>query len=781
MVEVLIILVVISIIGYVIYQALPNTKYEKVSKLIEEGKLQDACNILHEIFLIHAEAPIKLAECKLKAGQLANNQKDVAIKYFNEIFEIKKMAPNNIASKPEFTILEAKAYLEIAKIKFTNSIVLSNVTNKVSNLKQNLVYIDNSLQLGFKNEFISLRKQHCLELAEIHLHFGIQNEISLNLTEAIQYYTIAKEYSIQSLNSEIFSMVITRKGICTMKTNGQIDQNILEEVNKAPLEYKRDFFYRYAIKLLQQKEYRKAENIITAHLNFSAPVIDILKERLKNNKIRNTIRYVTDINHKIEQLYENSFPIEDVKALFETIEIQIEENKSLVPAFSYKLQAIKPSLFNRLLSNYISSKLYSDALDLIQKYSSFYENSELLKNLGICCCGLVTKENLTETNYKIVISSWLTSIFSDKVILKSLDATSWDDKYTFTLIDTIGSNFKHYDKIPDNTNYDYVSDTNISIGATQRELLQQFESLLYKTISDTNFSKIVHEFYDNEKEAIEKIISIINKDVLFVAPHFAKIYGLNEEIIKELDNYYVKHLNEESLEAGIPYLNAYSNTYVNEFETARVTVSTMVSAIRNENLSELKSLATDKKRSLVEKYKTINDSLEDSLFNAFTLKIEENYKNENLITLMEECILMIKNNGKLKTLYATFIHNFCEANWKTKPAINLFELLIKSIKANPDNYRVAKLLTVSINNNLMEIANDETTSIAKIYSLIENVKMIRSEALKDALKELLLLREKVLVSLGADTTRTISGGHNLNSSLMKLKKVLETMQSLGNG
>ena len=107
--------------------------------------------------------------------------------------------------------------------------------------------------------------------------------------------------------------------------------------------------------------------------------------------------------------------------------------------------------------------------------------------------------------------------------------------------------------------------------------------------------------------------------------------------------------------------------------------------------------------------------------------------------------------------------------------------MIKSIRHNPNNYRAAKSITLLINNNLMSIANDETTSSSQIYSLIEDVKKIKSDILKDALKELLVLRKKVLASIGTEASKTILLGYNLNANGLKIKKVLDTMQAVGGG
>ncbi|OSZ81152.1 hypothetical protein CAP36_07930 [Chitinophagaceae bacterium IBVUCB2] len=779
--EVIIILIVLAIIGYVIYQSLPNQKFQKATSLFDSGNFAEALIILNEIFQKHPEAPAKQAECKLKEGlNIKSKNKDDAIKCFKEIIETKKRLPIN-SSKEKYELFEARAFFEIASIQFSQSIIASSTESKIKELKGNLLFIDNATKSNIERDFVTLKEKHYSELALIYFQYGIQNEKMLKLSEAIQNYSTSRDYSVQSSNTIILNNAITRIGICKLKNNDSIEQVALEAASKAPYEYKKDFFYRYAKVLVKEEQYSEAEKIIATHLNFSSPEIEKIKELLKCKRVKRAINKVNEINYTIEQLYEKSFPVEEVKMLYETIDKQIEEIKSVVPILSAKLQGLKPSLFNRLLSHYILAGKYASGINLIQNYSFFWESPELLKNLGICCYGFTAQGNLTEKNHRIVISNWLTSVFSDKVILKSLEATTWDDNYTFTLIDSIGSSYDHHTEIPDNANYEEVSDTNISIGDTQRELLQQFELLLHTTISDHSLSKVVNDCYKGEKEGVEKIVSVIGKDILFAAPHFAKTYGLSEGIIKELDNDYKEYLNEESLEAGISYIKSSSGTYVAEYAAAKELISKIVSAIKTDKLSDLKAVVTKGNKVLIEKYESISGTAEDIVFNAFTLKIEQDSQNENLIHLMEECIGFLNQNEKLRAQCSHFIYDYCDSKWKTKPLEKLIELMIKSIKHNPNNYRAAKSITILINNALMDIANGTCSSTSQIYTLIDNIKRINSPVLKEALKELQVLRNRVLASMSTETRQTIMFGVNLNSNGLKLKKVLETMQSLAGG
>jgi len=779
--EIVLIFLAISIIGYVIYQLSPGPKFKKAISLLNSGDLTKASEILDSIFEKHPEAPARLAECKLQEGINAKIKSNTdALQLFNEVVKLKERLPITSAID-KFEIIEAKALYEIGTIEFMHSCLIAYVDEKIQSLKNNLKYIDNAVKTGIEAEFETLRTKHLSVLSDAYFNIGIKSEIALQLGNAIQNYSIANEYSVQSSNFKLLYNGTARKGICQLKNKNSIDSSMLESINKATFEYRADFFYRYAKYLLTQNAYSEAEIVIAKYLNFPSPAVDKIKEVLNNMQIKCAIDKVEEINTTIETLYQNSFPVTDVKDFYETIDKQIVDIQRFVPMLNEKLQEIKPSLFNRLLSHYISIEQYVNAINLIQKYSAFWESPELLKNLGLCSYRFTAQGNLNDKNYRIIISNWLTAVFSDKVMLNSLESTTWDDSYTFTLIDAIGSNYKSHTDMPENTNYEDVSDTNISIGETQSELLHQFESLLHQVSVDPTLSKAINDFYQDEKESIENIISIIDKDILLTTPYFAKTYGLNDKIIKELETDYFAYFNEESLEAGIPYIKDVSNTFVGKYATAKKLVSTIIAAIQNENLTNLKAITTDDKKSLIEKFGKINDSVEDLVFRAISGKIEQNEENENLIPLMEECICFLNTNEKLKSQCSQFIHRYCELRWKAKPAVQLLSLMIKSIKYNPNNYKAAKSITILINNNLMDIANETTKSTTQIYSLITEVKNLKSPVLKDALKELLVFRDKTLKTLGAEASKTILLGYNLNPSGMKLKKVLDTMQTLASG
>jgi len=411
---------------------------------------------------------------------------------------------------------------------------------------------------------------------------------------------------------------------------------------------------------------------------------------------------------------------------------RIGEINDAIPALTEKLHQIKPSLFNRLLLHNFSEELYLDAINLIQKIPSFWESPELLKNLGICCYGYTSKGNLTEKNYQTIISSWLTAVFSDKVIIKSLEETNWDDAYTFTLSESIGSKFFQHSNLPDNVNYDPVSETNISIGETQKELLNQYEAILISAVSDASLAKSINTFYIIEKDALEKIISVIENEIFFPAPYFARLYKINNHIIKELDSDYEKYSDEASLEAGIPYLRGTSVGLISDFATAKSTVDTIIQAINDEKIIELKKATTSILKSLVNKFDTIESQLEDSIYNAFAAKIEDDEENETLFSLMEECIRFSNQNEKLKYQYSNYLVNYTVEKVNSDNIDNYKALTIinKAYLYAMDNSRICKNFITLIRYNLLDILNDRTNKVIEIYNILDDFYLNRNETLR---------------------------------------------------
>jgi hypothetical protein len=785
--EVLIILVVVAVIGSLFYLSLPSTKFNNALRLFSGGNISAAIEILNEIFDKHIDAPAKLAECNLRLGQ-QSSIKTEKIKYFSDVLAIRQRVTNT-ESATKLDKIEAVAFLEISEIQYADAL------GDIDKLQQNIKYIDSVNNGELNTSFEALKTKHLANLAECYFTKGTEKEKSGKYAEAIQEYIIAKGHAITGKNSFLHQNSIVRTSICQLKSNKDVELPSLSNIRDAKIEYLKDLYYRYAIKLLKGKKFTEAEILIGNNLNYRSAELSKLTSIIELEKKNIAYQRVEELNVAIERMYSNSLSGEDIRRIYDTIDTIAEEVKSFDQQLAEKISGIKQTLFSRLLTHYIAVEQYENAIDLIEKIPKFWEDSDYLKNIGICCLGLVDKGLLTEKNYRSVISGWLTAVYSDRIILKSLEHTLWDDNYTFSLAESIGSKYSQHEEIPENVNYDAISDTNISIGATQRELLHQFETILQKQNHSVPLSNAINSFYENEKEAIQNTINIIEDDIVFATPHFAKSYGINNQIIQALDNDYRKYENEDALKAGIPFIKDSNSTVVYQYYFANDIIDKVSSAIKNEKSGTIKNLNTQDNKRWIDKFESVRSIVEDKLFNAISFKISENDENEKLIPVMEECIAFSSQKEKLKYQYANYVVNYCidKVNNDEMDNFKALSLVRNAYLNSPNNPKVCKNFITLIHFNLMDILNDRTRRTNEIYTLLDQAKTNMSHTYKQHCSELRNVRKEVLQQLaGAGVDISLfddnnplaqlhsASGRTLTAEGLKMKRILNYLKELGN-
>jgi hypothetical protein len=790
--EAIIIIVVVGIIIFLIYQNLPSTKFEKAKSLYANGNILDSLNVLNSIFDKHPAAPAKIAEIKYNQGLAQiSSSKDAALSFFDQVLNLKKRikSSSNVALYHKF---EAKTHYEISKLTFQQIEAQTSSKNKETSTVSSIKYIDSNIKVGLESEFAALKLKHISQLAKVFYDFGVEKEKAEKYVDAISDYSKSLKHANDSSNSTIRNLSICRTEICKLKNGEIIRENNLAEINKAPKSIQFDFYFRYAKRLLVNGDYNNAEKIITGKLEKNNKEVEKLYSFIKTDRQNKAIIKVDEINKTIENLYSNSIDIEEVKQIYTDIDKSLISIEKEIPAIFSKFNNLRPSLFNRILNFYIDERLFGNAISLIEKFPKFYQFPELIKNLGVCSYNFVHDGNITEKNYKSIISNWLTAVYSDKVIIKSLEYTSWDDDYTFTLNDSIGAKYEIHDDLPENINYDEPTGDNISIGVTQRELLNQFEILLNKTVSNPTLLSTCQNYYSYEKESIEKVIELLDKDILIAGPHFAKAFSINEDIIEFLDNEYSEYDNEEALQAGIPYLKDNSDTYVREYATAKELVDSVRMSIEREDIKAIKNANSDRKKSLIDKFETIKNNIQDSFYNILVSNIEYDDESDVLLKIMEEVIKFSPINDKLKYQYSTYVSNYCIGKVNNQEISN-YEALVLMKQAyffSASNPRICKNIISLIRFNLLDILNGQTRKQTEIYKCLDEVYLKRSEVFKQNTSELIKARQDILsqlkeagvdISLFEENALSIRFGQTLNSEGEKIKRVLTYFKKMSEG
>jgi len=708
-----------------------KSRYEKGCQFKLQKQYAEAASIFTQIISKHPQAGLKLAETKFEIALLTlTNQRNKATAYkqFEDIFSIKISVPSNY-DKKQFEGVERKCRIELGGIRYKN---------------------------------------------------GVESEKEKKYSKSITHYLKAMEFLSSSSNSsDLYFKALSRLEISKLKEGKNPDLSNIEVLQKQTTPFQQDLFYRYTLYLLKNNEIKKAESVLSKHIDFNSLEVEQLKEHCRNYYKSAVLNTVNSINTSIEQLYQTDFPIAETKKLFDTISSTVPSVNKVSKATAKKIEELKPSLFNKLLSKYFSNNQFEEVLKHITTYSNFHQQPELIKNIGIAALRLAYSNQISKSNYSNIISSWLTSVYSDRAILKSLEQTSWDDDYTFTLCESIGTNFR-IDFDVENVNYEEVSPTNISIGATQRELLQAFENIIQSNIPDQQLANTAQEFYSNEKQAIEKIIQIISSDITFATPFFAKQHKLASFILEELESSYNSDDNEEALEVGVLFAEDKAPEVISEYKLATQIVNDILKAIGQENKSQIDNLTAKDNQKLVAKFDSIKETTEDKILLELATKIESDDENEKLIPIMISTLNFSPTSQKLREQFSRYVMNLCVSKINDERLNNADALkyLHWAIKATNKNQRGANNLATIIKFNLMDILNDRTTRTAEIFRIVEEIKNLDYETLKIACSELAETRNEILEQLDSETRRNLQTGLNLSTTGKTLKKVLDYMKKL---
>jgi len=778
--EALIIIAVLGIIGYFIYINQPSTKYAKASKLLNQNRFREAQAIYNQIILKHPLAVTKYSECLFLQGKVLQkkNKTKEAINYYNKVIKSKSLL-NSKSDKKSYANIEMKSYFEIATLQFYD-IPKNNTAQAINSYKNNIAFIKQSGFYMLRN-FISLIEKHNLRIADIYYELGLKNEREQNIINAKNNYLNTINTLKTFAKNQTYHNAITRTEICKLKLNENVDKENFRNINKASKAFQTDFYYRYSIHLIRHNNFIDAEQIIDKRLNNKSLEVQSLKDICLNEKIKLAITEVNEINSQIKKLYSTTFTVEDILLLYNSISEKAKELNKIIPGVQKELENLKPSLFNRLVQSYNEQEEFIKIINLIKNYPQFYKSPSLLKNIGNSCMNYLTKNTLTEKNYKLFIALFLTSAYSDNVMLHSLKETLWDDEYSFSLADSIGAAYEIHSQLPENVNYDEITESNISIGESQRFLISQFETLLNGQDLDSVLSEKIHNFYDLEKKAIEGIISIIPNEIVFASPYFAKEFNIEKEILSELEDDYNQYGNEDALRIGGFYNSNNSNLKISEFSLAKEILDNILSSIKTIDKSSFEKYTSKKNIRIIKKYSSIFDDAEIEMLEALETVSKEDTENEHLLNLMQSVIKIIPTKDKLKYLYVNYASNLCVSKINAGSMSNFRGLQIMSYayKLLPNDARVCTNIITLIRMNILDILNDKSNNSNTIYFILDDIKNNRSNSFKHNAGELVKARKEILSQLPPEARTSIISGINLNSQGRQLKKGLDYLGKLG--
>lgn len=344
--------------------------------------------------------------------------------------------------------------------------------------------------------------------------------------------------------------------ICAVKANKlteDIEKNIkLALERKSYQSLKDDLAYRYACLLLKSTRPGDAEYIIKTFLPSESYLLDLCQ----NLYIKESEKYLEDFNVKFDSMAKNTLSIDDAISFLN----QFAHYKSIISRnlndTTNKFIGYRRKLETYIVKSFFDEERYTEALSMLLKiFPNFFEDDTNFRNVAIASIGIIesTEDNTNDEILKLAISIWLSAIYSDRLFVKSLDYTSWDDQFTFTLEGSLGqSSYDDYEELPENVNFEEPEDNqNIAIEDTQNNLISRAE------IRVRNNTPQLESFFNNEKDALDKLVSLnLDDDFIIGAPFFANKFNRVKESIKDsMDNDLMQDYgNEEDIVSlGVKY------------------------------------------------------------------------------------------------------------------------------------------------------------------------------------------------------------------------------------
>lgn len=515
--------------------------------------------------------------------------------------------------------------------------------DSTSHLQKLCTYVSENCYADKEKELL---KNINSELVVIHKTEGYKQEGVGNIDKAISSYN--RLSSIGDVRTKTWAKI--RTTICQLKKGTSLNE---EDVLKV-LSYvgfakeKKDLSYRYCIWLIKNTSAKNALDFIKEHLPNEDELIDICN----NEYIVEAEASLAELNASIEDMTTGKMSLSDATKLASKIDSYDATISPYLENVHSKIISLKESIQSYILSKSFEEGDYKLALKLLKDTGvSWFLDDIYLRNVAIACLGIAENGLLNKLNYKEVISYWLTAVYRDQLFVQSLDYTSWDDSYTFTLDNSMGgSKDESFDTLPDNVNFDEaIEGSVISICEVQKSLLGRFEAAI------ESLDNFYRQFYDTQKDAMDSLLKLnLDHPCMIAAPYLANnTRKCINEIKGTLDYEYDNYGNENILKVGLMY-NLTSGVY-GDYKTATTAIDDCSKAILTKSVVQVNSAFCDSAIDSIREFPDLYSSFVANLQNALSSLIKDGADYKTVMSLFIPICRLI-NDSTIAYMFGNHIN-----------------------------------------------------------------------------------------------------------------------------
>lgn len=453
-------------------------------------------------------------------------------------------------------------------------------------------------------------------------------ELAGKLTEASDLYR-----EINSLEAKkVPTLSALRFMLCKLKSRDTSDilehkdriYILLRNSAKAYNSEKKDIAYRFALTLLKSGEDKEALSVLSEFL----PEEEKLKKACEQGEMIKAQAKLEDFNAKLEAVKHKSLSSDD--AIY-FINHMLDYAEVIKPILGLP----RPTLvkYRNKFKNYAIFKLFDEGRfdvafeKMIKVHPDYLDDLTALRNIALVCLNIVEANQMFPSNFREVIAVWITAIYQERLFVKSLDYTSWDDQYTFSLYGAYGHfNEDTIGDLPDNVNFSDEDDSNIVlIKDVQRALLDRFEA----AISDNQH---YHEFFTSQKDAMDALIALnLDEKCRLVAPYLAHnnddiFQGISDALEQERQQGYDNW--EDVLSVGALY--QIPQSIYADYNNAKIYFNNCKESVETFTLMKARQAFTPEKVDMINRFDKLDSALRsycNSKVSVLSAKNKNDFKN----------------------------------------------------------------------------------------------------------------------------------------------------------
>lgn len=541
---------------------------------------------------------------------------------------------------------------------------------------------------------------------------------------AIQYetsgeYKLAnnKYLEISNFSHDEYEWAILRAFICVLKSE---DESIIKVsisgiddiINSSILcPEKKELSYRYSIYLIKNKKYSNALEIIQKNLPEEKDLLSVCEnyliacEELEHKKFNDNIISIRD----------NKLTSDEAKDFLKTFDSTIDKFSNIAKVSSSKITQYKSLIKDYILYRLYIEKKYNECFVALKSLRPDYMSDlTIMRNLAIAALGIVENDLMDDYIYKDVIAIWLTSIYNERIFVDSLQYTTWDDNYQFTLQNAYG-NFteNNYENLPSNVNFNEVTPNIVEIRAVQQSLLNRFESAIIN-------NRTYYCYYIEQKNAMDLLVGLnLDEKCRVYAPELvmgnnqikAEVkHALDLEESKQYPNWenVIKTATLYGFNGGVytDYKNAVS--YLNDCKLALEKITERT----------IKKVFVKSKINVINKF----EILKGELYALVSSSFNEAKNNMDIDIIIKIYIIISKtiNNSHFSYILSKFINQEAVkmANEEEKDLVKATRMMLEAYTICTTNSTIEQnlnaMIVALINKYLIDADNDDLDLIKEI-------------------------------------------------------------------